>query len=110
MSEMEEPYLPKEVNQVQMVFGGIEGLTIPYEAIPSEFKSGQNKWCKFQATWFFRGIKGLEVEPREGIDHVKALRHLAAIQGSYALKHEHKSALVAYFASIWFSDVKFEGE
>lgn len=78
-----------------------------YADIPREFKSRGNKWSDFQAAWFFSGISNLKLTPKEGIDGKVAMRHLAAIQGSWEPKHEHKSAAVAYLASLWFDDIEY---
>lgn len=43
---------------------------------------------------------------KDGIDGDTAVRHLRAIQGSFAPKHEHKMEAVAYLASRWFTKVK----
>jgi len=76
--------------------------------IPEEFKSGRdNKWREFQSDWFFYGLVKLSVTAKPGIDKGMAMRHLTAIQSSFAPKHEHKTAAVAYLASLWFTDVKY---
>jgi hypothetical protein len=73
------------------------------EALPDQ---GQ-KWIDFQRTWFFSGLaETTKLHLREGIDGEEAMRHLKVIQGSFAPKHEHKEAAVAYLASLWFDDVK----
>jgi anti-sigma factor ChrR (cupin superfamily) len=77
------------------------------DEIPEEFNDPRNKWVKFQMDWFYRGLKDLKIVPKEGVDTVKAMRHLSAIQGSFAPKHEHKEAAVAYLASQWFEDVSY---
>lgn len=101
---------PKAISDVDMVFGGIDGLMVPYEEIPEDFRRGRGEarpWVELQQEWFFRGLpKGTDFIPREGIDAKIALRHIRAIQGSFAPKHEHKEACVAYLMSLWFSEVK----
>jgi len=75
--------------------------------------SESNKWRAFQNEWFFEGLPPtLEVDLHDGIDGKNAFRHLHAIQGSYAPKHEHKVAAVAYLSSLWFRgfSVAAEGE
>lgn len=104
-------FMPMETTGLERAFPTDVSRLLPckYEEIPREFTmGGQNTWAKFQATWFFHGIKGLSVEPKEGIDAAKALKHLACIQGTYELKHEHKTAFVAYLASLWFDSWKGE--
>lgn len=68
----------------------------------------RRKWIDFQSRWFFRGLPATtEILVKEGIDPKVALRHLGAIQGSFAPKHEHKESAVAYLASQWFNDVEY---
>ena len=75
-------------------------LMPPYDTVPSEFKSSSNKWVNWQQEWFFRGLDAFP-EAKPGIDVNVAGNHLAAIQGSFEPKHEHKQAAVAYLASLW---------
>lgn len=106
---------PQDVDQVSVVFGA-DALSLmpPYEecveglkALPREERK---KWEEFQSRWFFEGLPdAMQVRLHEGIDGEKAFRHLGSIQGSFAPKHEHKEAAVAYLASRWFSDVALNG-
>lgn len=67
----------------------------------------RRKWVEFQQRWFSRGLPaGVEFDPLDGIDGETAFRHLSAIQGSFAPKHEHKEEAVAYLASRWFKEVR----
>jgi hypothetical protein len=94
---------PVDVTKLDVAFGGeMAYLLPPYAQIPNEFKEHNgNQWTKWQSDWFFNGLKQLPVA-KPGIDALAAMRHLGAIQGSWAPKHEHKSAGVAYLASLWF--------
>lgn len=82
-------------------------LMPPYAAIPQEYKRGHNRWCQLQSDWFFCGIQRTSVTPKPGIDPEQAWRHLSAIQRSFAPKHEHKAAAVAYLLNEWFEDVQY---
>jgi hypothetical protein len=65
------------------------------------------RWIDFQQAWFYDGLAAdTKIDLRDGIDSEQAIRHLKVIQGSYASKHEHKEAAVAYLASLWFDDVR----
>jgi anti-sigma factor ChrR (cupin superfamily) len=101
-------YLPQDVSKADQVFGG-KAMEIlpPYSKIPKEFKDQGNPWVYWQNNWFFRGLQRYPVA-KDGIDLKKAMANLACVQGSYAPKHEHKQAGVAYLASLWFSSE--EGE
>lgn len=96
---------PSPVTTLSMTFGDINGIMPPYESIPAEFKNSRNKWAEVQSEWFYRGLGGAEFIPQEGIDANEALRHLQTIQGSFAPKHEHKQAAVAWLMSKWFKDI-----
>lgn len=78
-----------------------EGLkTLPLEVA--------KKWLTFQMVWFRGGLPvETEIAVKDGIDAVEAMRHLSVIQGSFAPKHQHKEAAVAYLASRWFEDVDY---
>lgn len=77
-----------------------ERLMPKYADIPKEFKDLLNPHVKFQSRWFFNGLDKVPAA-KEGVDQAKAMRHLAAIQRSFAPSHEHKQAAVAYLASLW---------
>lgn len=77
----------------------------PMAEIPDELDP---KWERFQGDWFARGLpENTEIDLKAGIDGNEAMRHLRVIQGSFAPKHEHKVAAVAYLASLWFDDVRY---
>jgi anti-sigma factor ChrR (cupin superfamily) len=98
----EQKYMPIRVTKADTVLGGrVDEILPPMAAIPKEFHSMSNQWAKWQADWFYSGLKRLPV-PKEGIDLNMAMGNLAAVQGSFEPKHEHKSAGVAYLASLWF--------
>lgn len=112
--------LPRDVNDVSMVFGAnaVEDLMPSYEACKAGLdalpRDERRKWVEFQQRWFFEGLPktvqvGLRVIDGKKVDGDKAFRHLASIQGSFAPKHEHKEAAVAYLASQWFEDVAYDG-
>lgn len=94
---------PLTVSGLDVAFGpkDINTLMPAYASIPEEFKRMSGYWPKWQAEWFFEGLKAMPT-PKAGIDLNTAMGHLAAIQRSFEPKHEHKAAAVAYLASIWF--------
>ena len=96
-------YLPIAINDVDIAFGG-KAMQIlpPYDAIPDEFKRANNPRVKWSGDWFFKGLARYPVA-NDGIDLSLAMRNLSAVQRSFAPKHEHKEAGVAYLASLWFS-------
>jgi hypothetical protein len=98
----------KEVTGIEMVFGAkIVHLMPTYQDIPAEFKkAGSTKWERLADRWFARGLKGVELYTKEGVDLVKALRHLSTIMNSYEPQHEHKIAAGAYLMSQWFDYVR----
>ena len=102
---------PQEISDVFMAFpADVSDLMPSYEECVKELNAlpheEQEKWRKFQRTWFFNGLsQNVTVDLKDGIDGNMAFRHLQAIQGSFQPKHQHKEAAVAYLASLWFNDV-----
>lgn len=100
---------PKDVTDLDIAFGGAVADLMPLMAeIPDEFKRSGNRWVKVQQDWFFYGLSKPRWTPRPQVDGEAAIRHLQAIQRSWAPKHEHKEAAVAYLMSLWFEDVTYE--
>ncbi len=100
---------PTPVDDITLAFpASVSALMPPMEDIPEEFMRMHGKWNELTTCWFFRGVKDLELKPKEGIDQDVALRHIRAILGSYEPKHAHKEAAVAYLLSLWFDDAKWE--
>lgn len=72
------------------------------DRLPREEKE---KWLDFQGSWFSKGLSAdAQFSLKDGIDGNAAFRQLMVLQGSFAPKHEHKMAGVAYLASLWFED------
>lgn len=100
---MTKKYMPIEVTDADLAFGGKAMEILPkWGDIPEEFKRDRNPWVQWQRQWFFRGLEKRPT-PKEGIDGALAMKNLACVQGSFAPKHEHKEAGVAYLASLWFA-------
>ena len=86
----------------------VTGRVPNYDEIPEDFKdmnahhkkTEAAKWIQWQEEWFFNGIKSFP-KVKDGIDEKAARSHLASIQRSFDIKHEHKMAAVAYLASLW---------
>lgn len=96
---------PKEIDDATFAFpASVRDLMPAYDEIPDDFKyerGGSSPWVRWQKRWFYDGLYAIPV-PKPGIDANKAMRHLSVIQRSFQPKHEHKSAAVAYLASLWF--------
>ena len=99
-----------EVSDGDMAFGG-KAMQIlpPMSEIPDEFKGFRrdNKWVEFTTDAFFSGIKSCGVKPKTGTDPEKVWRMFQACIGSFAPKHEHKTAGCAYMLSCFFDDIKW---
>lgn len=97
---------PHVVDDVLLAFPAVLGdLLPPLEEIPDDYPN-RREWLDFQHRWFVGTLPmDAEMQPAEGIDAEVAGRHLATIQGSFAPKHEHKMAAVAWLASRWFARV-----
>ena len=101
---------PKPVTREELAFGprNVYEFLPEYDIIPEDFKRfGGNKWVNITEKWFFSGLpKGTSFKPKTGIDVQEALAHISACLRSWAPKHEHKTAGVAYLMSEWFEDVE----
>lgn len=101
----------KEVSDSELVCGprNMNEFLPAMKDIPKEFKNInlKNKWTRAQMDWFFYGIMIKKIVPKTGVDVKKAMRHLAAIQGSYEPAHEHKEAGVAFLMSEWFDEFEY---
>jgi len=103
--------LPVEQSDVEIAFPAHALDIMPaMRDMPVEFQDGTSPWCDLQQCWFALGMSDrFSFEPAtingETLDPVKVFRHLKAIQGSFAPKHEHKVAAVSYLASIWMKSV-----
>lgn len=98
-------YAPKEVSDLDMTFGHIDGLMPKMSDIPDDLP---NWSTRLVADWFFYGLKSLELIPKPGIDKAKAMRHIRTIMGSFSPKHEDKEAACAFYLSQWFEPAKWE--
>lgn len=103
---------PQPVKDLDLAFPtSVAHLMPAYATIPDEFKHGRTIWSRLVNDWFFCGIEGLQMEPKEGIDRQMAMRHIRAIIGSFEPKHEHvdeKEAACAYLLSLWFDNPTWE--
>lgn len=98
-----------EVDGVDVVFGGQKALEImpKMKEIPQDFPN-RRKWEKVMHDWFFKGMKNAKWTPKEGVQTKKALAAITTVMHSFAPKHEHKQAAVAFMLSEWFEDVTYE--
>jgi hypothetical protein len=90
---------------------GADKVLPPMADIPEEFKTwhpADDRWLKFLETWFFSGIKGLELTPKPGVDKAKALQAIGAAIGDFGPSQEHKMWGLAYLCSQWFEDVQYQ--
>lgn len=100
------PFAPQPVSDLDMAFGGIDGIMPSISDIPEEFPNDR-KWRSMFCDFFFCGAKDLKFSPKEGIDQVMAWRHVRTIMGSFMPKHEHKEAACSYLMSLWFDDITY---
>jgi len=98
----------KDITNLDMFCGRIDGLMPDIKIVPNEFKRGHTKWNRLFQDWFFAGLKTLNLTPKPGINQEEALAHIRAIMKSWEPKHEHKEAICAYLLSEWFEDVSWE--
>lgn len=109
--------LPVEIDDVTLAFPANALEFMPaWDDIPEDFRKGSGDakiWIHFQETWFALGLSStyfafvpIEVNG-ERLSGESIVRNLTAIQSSYAPKHEHKMAAVAYLASLWMESLCF---
>jgi hypothetical protein len=94
------------VKDVEMAWGTMEHLP-PWHEIPDEFRRETSPWCSQISRWFAIGGDRAwwdRLVPRPGVEKSAAARCLKALLSSWAPKHEHKIAGVAYLCSLWFDD------
>lgn len=104
--------MPIDIGDAEYVFpAGALDYMPAYEDIPEDFREGTGEaipWIEFQRTWFYRGLSHyFSFSPTDGVNAGKAWRQLNSIARSYAPKHEHKEAAIAYLASLWMSDLVY---
>lgn len=95
-----------ELTEVDVVFPAEVRHLIP-DNIPTNYPN-ERLWLRFQSDWFYKGLPGASFYMNDGIDGEQAIRHLSCIQSSFQPKHEVKCAAVAYLASLWFRNVRYE--
>jgi hypothetical protein len=106
---MADQVLIPDVTGLDMAFGTVNGLPA-YADVPDEFKRHNGtRWNEMFNRWFYSGLSGLSVIPRDGVDPDKALRHIKALMGSFEPKHEHKEAGCAYLMSRYFQSATWDG-
>jgi len=102
---------PKDVSDAEIAFGGINGLMPPYKGLEEFdcYSRGKKSWGRdLFMDWFYKGLKSLELYPKQGIDKNKALRHIKAVMQSFEPSHEHKVAACAFLFEKWFESGKWE--
>ena len=71
----------------------------PTDQIPNDI---DHTWHQLAQHLFSKGGQDIGLVPKEDVDPEKAYRVIAATLGTFACKHEHKMAAVAYMLSEWF--------
>lgn len=98
---LEPPYLPIEVPDLLLAFP-----TNGYHRLPPReaFEKVERRWVHFVEQWFYNGAGKASdhIVAKEGIDMVKAVRHLKSVMGGFDTKHEDKINGVAFLMQTWF--------
>lgn len=100
------PFTPQPVSDLDMAFGGIDGIMPAMSDIPEDYPDS-HKWQRMFSDFFYLGASNLVFSPKDGIDAGLAWRHVRTIMGSWESKHQHKEAACAYLLSLWFNDIKY---
>ena len=99
-----------EVSKADVIFGDNALEIMPkYDDIPDEFKNlnKPTKWNRLVTDWFFRGLRKLDITPKDGVDKAKALAHIRCIIASFEPRQEHKEAAAAFLLSEWFVNAEW---
>lgn len=92
---------------ISTVFGADISEYPPMEMIPPEFKSWSGRYPNIVSSLFFKGGKfedhGIRLKPN--ISKMLAMSAIRAWMCSFAPKHEHKTATVAWALSQWTEDL-----
>jgi hypothetical protein len=103
---------PSDLSPAEIAFGApdiIYRLLPKYETVPEEFKYRSTPQNNLVSTWFFEGMKSIDfLKVKPGIDKDKAINHIKTCMGSWAPKHEHKTAGCAYLFHLWFEPFTIE--
>lgn len=91
---------PADVDAATAAFPGSIRHLMPSRAELNSYSSGWGR--RLFNDWFYCGLKGIELAPKDGIDKARALRHIKAIMGSFEPKHEDKEAACALLFETWF--------
>jgi hypothetical protein len=79
----------------------------PEDEIPDEFRKGRTQWNAIGQAWMFHGLpENVEFYAHEGIDPEKAFNVVSATINSFAPRHQHKEAAVAFMLFSWFEKVE----
>lgn len=106
---LEPPYVPLTLSDLDLAFPAHALDWMPeWDALPEEWRDPDGWEVKLWRDIFFRSSnedfdwEALKLIPVEGIDPEVAWRHLIAITSSYAPKHQHKEAALAFLTHHWF--------
>ena len=102
---------PKKVTGADVAFGGsMKELLPPMDVIPRSIREERDPAYYLALRWFYEGLIGARLIPREGIDKGEALAHIKAVMGSFEPQHEHKMAGCAYLLSLFFKEMEAPSE
>lgn len=105
---LKPPYDPVALEDVDVVFPSraLDWMP-PMSEIPADFER-DSPWHKLLSAIMFDGVRGSDLgfDLKPGIDGETSTRHLFAIVGSYAPKHEHKMAAFAFLCDLWFHAIQ----
>jgi hypothetical protein len=109
---LESPYTPVELNDAQKAFPA-DALDYMPDYETCRMASRDRSWpLQLQRDWMFGGLADIQLISADKSwkqpDIDRAFQHLGAIQNSYAPKHEHKEAAVAFLFERWFSHARWK--
>lgn len=107
------PYEPVELTAVERAFpaNALDWMPAP-DDIPETYWNSYEWHTQLWRDAMFAGIDDIQLAPKdpsweqEEVDRAHA--HLYAILGSFAPKHQHKEAALAYLTDQWFDAVRWK--
>lgn len=106
-------WTPHDFSDIDLAFPARALEHMPaYEDIPDEYKNSGKWYAKVWSHLFFEGLDDIQFSPKDeswdAQDVRRAWRHLNVILRSFAPKHEHKEAALAYLTDEWFAAVRWK--
>lgn len=112
---LQAPYDPVELRDVDKAFPAHALDWMPeHDDIPERWREAdESDWqVRLWRNLMFRGLTDIQLAPRDKswgqVEVDRAWTHLQAILGSFAPKHQHKEAALAFLTDRWFEAIRWK--